>query len=162
MLKMLPSSVLKIHVLFGVILLTGCLLTASAAQDKPKHHRPISPYEDNPFSYTQGGFQNLRYGGSTSIDVAQAVGRPPDNIIKDEQMYPVVENYIYNSDDGSGAATVFVFEGNLLVGMHYRNARNQYIDLTYMLPNNGDRALNSMMNMGYQPYYFRPQFYEAR
>src|SRR5262249_53228050 len=132
--KMLSSVQLNqksIQVL-GLLLLV-CCLTALPVQAQPKRHRPISPYEDNPFSYTQGGFQNLRYGGSTSMDVAQAIGRPPDDIVKAEQMYPVVENYIYNNEDNSGSAMVFVFENNLLVGMHYRSPRNQYIDMTYML-----------------------------
>lgn len=102
------------------------------------------------------GFQNLVYGGSTTIDVQHAVGEPPDQIIRSQTMYPVIENYYYFDNNGSNAATVFVFENGLLVGLHYKSPQNQYIDLTYVLANNGDRQLNRQLRggmRGYFPYF---------
>lgn len=99
-------------------------------------------------------FQNLVYGASTNADVIQILGKYPDEIIRTEQMTPVIENYYYYDTNGSGAATVFVFENNFLVGLHYKSPSNQFIDLTYFLPNNGDRWINlpTMGNIrGYYP-----------
>lgn len=96
-------------------------------------------------------FQNLVYGGSSGPDVIRVMGEQPDQIVYGQQMYPVLENYYYY--DKTGAATVFVFENGLLVGMHYKSPSNQMIDLTSLLTNNGDRRLNAPLLQGYQSYY---------
>jgi hypothetical protein len=100
-------------------------------------------------------FQNLVYGASTTVDVHKIVGTP-DEIIRTEQMYPVIENYYYFEEGGSGAATVFVFENGLLVGLFVKSGDNNYIDITYFLPNNGDRIIN-MPIMGQMQGWF-PNF----
>jgi hypothetical protein len=101
----------------------------------------------------ESGMQSLVYGSSSQWDVTQAIGRQPDQIVRAEQMYPVVENSYYFDENGSGAATIFVFENGLLVGMHYKSPKNHMVDLTYCLANNGDRRLNWPMLAGYQGYY---------
>ncbi len=106
-----------------------------------------------------GAFQNLVYGGSSAVDVQQALGQPPDEIVRSEQIYPLIENYYYYEANGSGAATVFVFENGLLVGLHYRSPSNQYIDLTSILANNGDRFLNRQLNQGMRGYFPMFPFY---
>jgi hypothetical protein len=98
-------------------------------------------------------FQNLTCGSSTYNDVVSSVGRSPDEIIHSEQMYPLIENFYYFDDDKTGAATVFVFENGLLVGLQYKSAGNQFVDLTNFLQHNGDRALNYSALGGYQYYY---------
>lgn len=98
-------------------------------------------------------FQSLVYGGSSTVDVVRAMGQQPDEILRSEQMFPVVENFYYYDENKSGAATVFVFEGGLLAGMHLKTAGNQFIDCTYFLTNNGDRMLNNPMLQNYSPYY---------
>lgn len=99
-------------------------------------------------------FQNLVYGSSTTTDVQQILGGPPDTVVRSEQMYPLLENYYYYDDAKTGAATVFVFENNFLVGLHFKSAENQYMDLTYFLPSNGDRTRNMQsFGAGYNGYY---------
>lgn len=98
-------------------------------------------------------FQSLVYGASSTADVVRVMGQPPDEMIKAEQMFPVVENLYYYDPDKSGAATVFVFENGLLVGLQLKTPGDQFVDLTYMLTNNDDRSLNSPMLGGYMPYY---------
>ncbi|MCE3234193.1 MAG: hypothetical protein K0Q50_373 [Vampirovibrio sp.] len=98
-------------------------------------------------------FQSLVYGASSSADVVRVMGQPPDEVLKAEQMFPVVENFYYYDSAKSGAATVFVFEGGLLVGLQLKTPGDQFVDLTYMLTNNNDRALNSPLLGGYMPYY---------
>jgi hypothetical protein len=99
-------------------------------------------------------FQSLVYGSSTTNDVVRALGRPADEIVRYEQMYPTIENLYYYDEDKSGAATVFVFESGFLVGMQLKTANNQLVDLTYFLTDNGDRRLLNPIMGGYTPYYF--------
>jgi hypothetical protein len=103
---------------------------------------------------SEQGFQNLVYGASTTGEVLRVMGAYPDEIVKTQQMTPVIENYYYYDAEGSGAATVFVFQNNFLAGLMYKSSSNQYMDLTYFLPNNGDMNVNSAIlgNMrGYFP-----------
>lgn len=101
----------------------------------------------------QTGVQNLVVGSSTMGDVQRALGEAPSEILRSEQMYPVLENAYYYDESGNGAATVFVFENGMLVGMFYRSPDNQFADLTYFLTNNGDRLRNWPMLAGYRGYY---------
>jgi hypothetical protein len=98
-------------------------------------------------------FQNLTYGMSSYTDVENAVGHPPDEVLNSGQMYPVVTNYVYYDEKKTGAASIFVFENGFLVGLQYRSPDNQFIDFTYCLQNNGDRALNYPYMAGYMGYY---------
>jgi hypothetical protein len=98
-------------------------------------------------------FQELVYGGSSQADVVRVMGVPPDEVVHAGQMFPVIENYYYYDEDKSGAATVFVFENSLLVGLQMKTAANQFVDMTYFLANNGDRTLNQPMLGGYMQYY---------
>lgn len=98
-------------------------------------------------------FQNLVYGASSTAEVVRVMGQPPDEVLKAEQMFPVVENFYYYDSAKTGAATVFVFENGLLVGLQLKTPGDQFVDLTYMLTNNNDRSLNSPMLGGYMPYY---------
>lgn len=98
-------------------------------------------------------FQNLVYGSSSYNDVITVVGRPPDDIIRSQSMYPLITNFYYYDDDKSGAATVFVFENGMLLGLHYRSPDNQLLDMTYCLQTQGDRVLNYPYLAGYQGYY---------
>ncbi len=97
--------------------------------------------------------QNLVYGSSSFNDVTMSLGRSPDEIVRSEQMYPPVVNFYYFDENKSGAATVFVFENGLLVGMQYKSPDNQYVDVSYFLQNNGDRQLNLPYAGGYQSYF---------
>ncbi len=97
--------------------------------------------------------QNLVYGSSSFNDVTMALGRPPDEIVRSEQMYPPIVNFYYFDENKSGAATVFVFENGFLVGMQYKSPDNQYMDVSYFLQNNGDRQLNFPYTGGYQGYF---------
>jgi hypothetical protein len=97
--------------------------------------------------------QNLVYGSSSFNDVTMSLGRPPDEIVRSEQMYPPIVNFYYFDENKSGAATVFVFENGLLVGMQYKSSDNQYVDISYFLQNNGDRQLNFPYTAGYQGYF---------
>lgn len=99
------------------------------------------------------GFQNLVYGASSTSDVVQIMGRYPDDLVKSEQMYPLVENYYYYEEGGTGAGTVFVFENGFLVGLLYKSSQNQYMDFTYFLPNNGDRTINNPILGRMRSYY---------
>jgi hypothetical protein len=101
----------------------------------------------------QVSFQNLVYGSSSTNDVVLVMGAQPDDIVRSEQMYPVVENYYYYDKEKSGGASVFVFENGLLVGLELKTATNQMIDLTSFLPNNGDRLITYPALGGYQQYY---------
>ena len=98
-------------------------------------------------------FQSLVYGSSSTVDVVRVMGKQPDEIVRSEQMFPVIDNFYYYDEDKSGAATLFVFENGLLVGMHLKTAGNQLVDCTYFLTNNGDRMLNYPMLQNYSPYY---------
>lgn len=97
-------------------------------------------------------FQNLVYGSSTPWDVQRVMGRGPDEVVKAEYMYPVVENHNFYDENGSGNSSVFVFENGFLVGFHMRMKDNQLVDLTYFLTNNGDRRLNNAYNAGIWSY----------
>lgn len=106
-----------------------------------------------PWNHTQEyTFQNLVYGSSTPWDVQRVMGRGPDEVVKAEYMYPVVENHNFYDEDGSGNASVFVFENGFLVGFHMRTKDSQLVDLTYFLMNNGDRRLNNAYNAGIWSY----------
>lgn len=98
-------------------------------------------------------FQELVYGSSSQADVVRVMGMPPDEVVHAGQMFPVIENYYYYDEDKSGAATVFVFENNMLVGLQMKTAANQFVDMSYFLANNGDRQMNQFMLGGYMPYY---------
>lgn len=98
-------------------------------------------------------FQNLVYGSSSFGDVQRIMGKAPDEVLRSEQMYPIVDNYYYYDEQGTGAATVFVFEDSFLVGLHYKSPENQFIDFTYFLTSNFDRNLNSPYLAGYQGYF---------
>jgi hypothetical protein len=104
-------------------------------------------------------YQSLVYGSSTPHDIQLLTGKPPDDIVQAEQMYPIIQNYIYYAKGQSGPATVFVFENNLLVGLYYKSSDNQYIDLSYFLQDNGDRLLNSPILGNMYPYYLEPPMY---
>lgn len=94
----------------------------------------------------------LRYGGSTTSDVIRMFGTP-DDVVHSGRMYPVIENYYYYDQGGSGAATLFVFENGFLVGMHLKSPSNELLDLTYFLMNNGDRRLTYPYRGGFAGYY---------
>lgn len=98
-------------------------------------------------------FQNLTYGSSSYQDVVSAVGQPPDEVVRSEQMYPVIENFYYYDENKTGGATVFVFENGMLVGLQYKSPDNQFVDLSYFLQSNGDRSLHYSALGGYQAYY---------
>lgn len=98
-------------------------------------------------------FQNLTYGASSYSDVVSVIGRSPDEIVRSEQMYPIIENFYYFDENKSGAATVFVFENGLLVGLQYKSPDNQYVDLSYCLQSNGDRNLHYSALGGTQAYF---------
>jgi hypothetical protein len=100
----------------------------------------------------QQGVQALVYGASTPWDVRMVTGTEPNEIVRSEQMFPVLENHLYY-EDSSGAATIFIFENNLLVGMTYRSADDQYLDLTSLLVNNGDRTVQAPNLAGYRGYF---------
>ena len=102
---------------------------------------------------TDVGFENLVYGSSSTTDVQRIMGEAPDEIIRSEQMYPLIENHYYYDEKGSGAATVFVFENNALLGMHYKTPGNHFVDLTYVLPDNGDRQLQTPFLGNYASYF---------
>ncbi|MBX2861188.1 MAG: hypothetical protein KTR14_08130 [Vampirovibrio sp.] len=139
--KVLPSFLATVLSLSGIFVLGASI---------PSHARSTATPWTNEI-----GPQSLVYAASTTVDVQRAIGHP-DEVVKSQQMYPVVENYIYYEEGGTGAATVMVFENGLLVGMHYRSPSNQMVDLTYFLLNNGDRRLNYPALAGfrgYSPYF---------
>jgi hypothetical protein len=138
-------SRLAIKIIFTVLLLAGLLVYGLTP--KAFCRSAATPWT------SETNFQNLVYGSSSSVDVVRVMGQQPDEILRSEQMFPVVENFFYYDADKSGAATVFVFENGLLVGMHLKTAGNQYIDCTYFLTDNGDRQLNNPLLQNYSPYY---------
>lgn len=102
---------------------------------------------------TDVSFQSLVYGVSTPRDVQLVLGKIPDDVVKEEQMYPVREyNYFYD-EKRTGAASVFVFENNMLMGLLYQSTDQQLVDVTWMLQSNGDRTLNNTIWGGTQGYY---------
>jgi hypothetical protein len=101
--------------------------------------------------------QSLVYGSTTPNQLRLIMGRMADDIVRSEQMYPVIENHYYYDDNKSGAATVFVFENNFLAGLHYKSPKNQWMDLTYILPNMGDRQMN-VRSFGAQHFDYFPFF----
>jgi hypothetical protein len=107
----------------------------------------------------QQDFGSLVCGSSTPLDVQRVAG-PPDEVVHSEQMFPVIENYYYYDNEGSGSASVFVFQNGLLVGLHYKSSNDQLIDMTSFLTNNGDTQLNRQLNAGYAGYYTNFPFYE--
>ncbi|MEB3244879.1 MAG: hypothetical protein VKJ06_02710 [Vampirovibrionales bacterium] len=110
----------------------------------------FSPADGNQYA----GVGELVYGASSPLDVTRALGRAPDNIVKAEWMFPVIENYYYHDNQDTNApATVFVFEGGLLAGMYFMTAQKQLTDITFMLQENGDRSLNRDLNAGYLGFY---------
>ncbi len=151
---MLPVNLNRFFLPRHLIIFTALLLLLNVTIIQAGMQRAFSfSFSDpNSNSAMTFGFKDLRYGGSSGPDVQRILGAP-DEIVHSQQMYPVVENYYYYADSGSGAATVFVFENGLLVGMHYKSPDNQYVDLTYFLIDNGDRLLNFPLNAGYQGYF---------
>jgi hypothetical protein len=117
--------------------------------------QPVRAVSVNTPWTTENGLQNLVYGSSTPGDVHAILGAPND-IQHYEQMYPVLEEDYYYSEDKSGAASVFVFENNVLVGFYYKSPNNQVIDLSYFLPNNNDRSLTTPYLGQYST--FSPQY----
>jgi len=116
-----------------------------------KAHSNFAPWNPNSLN----GVESLVYASSTTVDVQRILGAP-DEIVQNQQMYPIVQNYYYFEEGGSGAASVLVFENGILVGMHYKAPDNQLVDLTYFLNNNGDRILQSpylASYRGYVPYF---------
>lgn len=103
---------------------------------------------------TELNFQDLIFGSTTTNQVRIIMGREPDDIVRSEQLYPVIENHYFYEEGGTGAASVFVFENGFLAGLHYKSANNQYMDLTYLLPSLGDRQMNArFFGSGYSSYY---------
>jgi hypothetical protein len=135
--------------IFKVIIAAAAILLPAAAflSSESQALQSVTPWT------TEKSFQNLVYGSSSYNDVISVIGRQPDEIVHSQQMYPVVENFYYFDENKTGAATVFVFENGLLVGLQYKSADNQYMDLSYCLQNNGDRTLNYATLGGYMPYY---------
>lgn len=118
----------------------------------PGHARSIvAPWD----AASQTEFRSLVYASSTVPDVQRVCG-PPDDIVRSEQMYPVIENHYYYDENGTGAASVFVFENGILMGFHYKSPGNQLVDLTWLLPDNGDLRLTWPYRAGY--YGYSPNF----
>lgn len=110
-----------------------------------------------PWRPGQTDFQNLVYGSSSMLDVQAAIGRPADEFVQSTEMYPVIQNMVYYEEGGTGAASVFVLENGLLVGLFYKSPTDQYLDFTFVLTDNGSRAFNYPLNAGYQGFF--PQMY---
>ena len=106
----------------------------------------------------QNGLSQLRVGGSGPADVMRAFGSP-DEVVSSGQMYPTIDNYYYYDHNGSGAATVFVFENGFLVNMLLKSSNNQLMDLSYFLTNNGDRRLTTPYLGGYRNFYPYQRFF---
>lgn len=139
----LPATTALV-VLGVVVFMLGTFPTAHARMT-------ATPWDGAPM---EGNFQNLVWGGSSTLDVAKVMGHPPDEVLKNNNMYPVIENHIFYEPGGTGNASVFVFENGLLAGLYYKSAQNRYMDLSYFLPNNGDRLMNiRAYDAGYQSYY---------
>lgn len=106
---------------------------------------PVTPWSP------EAGFQDLVYGSTTASEVHRIMGAMPNEVIRNEQMYPVIENHYYYGDNASGA-TVFVFENGLLAGLLYKTVNNNFIDLTYVLQDKGDRRINMPIWGDYRSY----------
>lgn len=106
-----------------------------------------------PWNPAEFGFQNLVYGASSVVDIQRAVGRPADEFVESGTMYPIIQNMVYYEEGGTGAASVFVLENGLLAGLFYKSPNEQYIDLTFLLTDNGDVRYNNPMNAGYQGFF---------
>ena len=117
----------------------------------------FSPWDPD----SRDGVESLVYASSSTVDVSRVLG-PPDDIVRSEQMFPVIENYYYYDKQKSGAATVFVFQNGLLMGMQYKSPNNQFVDLTCFLNNNHDTAINWPLNGGYTLYAPNFPFYQWR
>lgn len=139
-----PTAKNLIRSLTAFVLSLGCLMGITSAAWALQNATPWT---------AERSFQNLVYGSSSFNDVTMTLGRQPDEIVRSQQMYPPVVNFYYFDENKSGAATVFVFENGLLVGMQYKSPDNQYVDMSYFLQNNGDRQLNFPYNAGYQGYF---------
>jgi hypothetical protein len=145
-----PIRRLAVAVILMTVLLWGSGLPVQARSN----FSPWSP---------EMSFQNLVYGASSPWDVQQVLGAAPDEVLRVEQMYPVIENHVYYEEGGTGAATIFVFENNLLVGLTYKSPTNQYMDLTYFLPSNGDNVLNyQLQNHAFRRYFPGYGLYRVR
>ena len=129
--------------IFSILLfLLGCCLPSWSVSN-------VTPW--NPAEF---GYQNLVYGASSVVDIQRSVGRPADEFVDTAgTMYPIIQNMVYYDEAGSGSASVFVLENGLLAGLFYKSANNQYIDLTFLLTDNGDRRLNQGLNGGYQGFF---------
>lgn len=138
-------------ILLGAVL-CGLLLTQQASVQAVPNITPWS---------SESALQNLVYGASTTADVQRAMGAPPDEIVRLETMYPVIENYNYYENKGTGAASVFVFENGLLIGLFYKSPTNNYMDFTNFLINNGDRQLNVPLLGGHYGFYPNIPFYAS-
>jgi len=146
----------------GLALLTALLIAGlSSVPCFALNPHPISPLDQNPPIDSAGGMQTLSLGGSTAADVSRALGRAPDTVYKEDQMFPVIEDDLYSDNDGSSAAMVFVFQNNMLAGLQYRTRDNQFVDMTYLIPNKGDGTVNQFLQGGISPYYFQPRFYSV-
>ncbi len=132
--------------------LVGILLWVMVLGGLPSQARSIvAPWDPA----SQSEFRSLVYASSTIPDVQRVCG-PPSEIVRSEQMYPVIENHYYYDENGSGAASVFVFENGVLMGFHYKSPDNQLVDLTFCLANNGDIRLAWPYRAGY--YGYSPNF----
>jgi hypothetical protein len=118
-------------------------------------HSAFAPWAPS----NQQNFGSLVYGSSTPLDVQRVAG-PPDEVVHSEQMFPVIENYYYYDTEGSGSASIFVFQNGFLVGLHYKSPNDQLVDMTSFLTSNGDVQLNRQLNAGYAGYYTNFPFYQ--
>jgi hypothetical protein len=141
-----PHRLLK----FGYMALTAVALSVATAVCLSL---PAAAMQTGTPWTPEKSYQNLTYGASSYNDVISIVGHPPDEIVNSGQMYPLVENFYYFDENKTGAATVFVFENGLLVGLQYKSPDNQYVDLSYVLQYNGDRTVNYAALGGYQAYF---------
>jgi len=142
-------------ILLPIILVTGSwtLTVMYSTVSARTAARPWMPQQQ------EQDYSGLIYGSSSPRDVELIIGRPPDEVVKSNNLYPVVWNYIYYAEDGSKNASVFVFENGMLVGLYYKTAGEQLVDLTYFLTNNGDRRLFYPLNAGYMGYYLPYQYF---
>ncbi len=138
-----PFSRLKAFLGLGIFI----LLLLASPMPTVEARSAFSPWE-----FDQG-LQNLVYGATTGADLVRIMGEPPDDIVRDEQMYPLIENHYYFDEGGTGAATVFVFQNNFLVGLLYKSPSNQFVDLTSFLPNNGDSRINNQIMGGFRGFF---------
>lgn len=141
--KLLQLSFSK--ALTSLMLVIGLVIALQVPALAVSHRTPWDQTQEN-------SYQNLVYGSSSPLDVQRVMGRPPDEVVKGDQMFPVIENHYYYGDDGTGAATIFVFENGFLVALNLKTADDQIVDLTYFLQNNGDYNFNSRYNAGFWGY----------